>query len=139
MAVVSGGVLTFVIVGRQDQPIYEVDLTGPKEQQTQYLHQFVLHASLDAVDEAMWTSKELHLKTVDRFNNLFVTAYVTPGNARFLLLHDGKNDDAIRTFFTEVHELYLRIMLNPFHSPTTRITSKPFDQKVKLLAKRILS
>jgi hypothetical protein len=31
MAVVSGGVLTFVIVGRQDQPIYEVDLTGPKE------------------------------------------------------------------------------------------------------------
>lgn len=93
MAVVSGGVLTFVIVGRQDQPIYEVDLTGPKEvrccksstdlsisvchaafsllnglavtlmqQQTQYLHQFVLHASLDAVDEAMWTSKELHLK-----------------------------------------------------------------------------
>lgn len=49
------------------------------------------------------------LQTVDRFNNLFVTAYVTPGNARFLLLHEGKNDDAIRTFFTEVHELYLRV------------------------------
>jgi hypothetical protein len=32
------------------------------QQQTQYLHQFVLHASLDAVDEAMWSSKELHLK-----------------------------------------------------------------------------
>jgi hypothetical protein len=46
---------------------------------------------------------------VDRFNNLFVTAYVTPGNARFLLLHDGKSDDAIRGFFTEVQELYLRV------------------------------
>jgi hypothetical protein len=46
---------------------------------------------------------------VDRFNNLFVTAYVTPGNARFLLLHEGKNDDAIRSFFAEVHELYLRV------------------------------
>ncbi|WIA18416.1 hypothetical protein OEZ85_009876 [Tetradesmus obliquus] len=136
--VVPGGVLTFVIVGQQDHPIYEVDLTGPKEQQTQYLHQFVLHASLDAVDEAMWSSKELHLKTVDRFNNLFVTAYVTPGNARFLLLHDGKSDDAIRGFFTEVQELYLRIMLNPFHTASTRITSKPFDQKVKVLAKRML-
>jgi hypothetical protein len=32
------------------------------QQQTQYLHQFVLHASLDAVDEAMWSCKELHLK-----------------------------------------------------------------------------
>lgn len=36
------------------------------QQQTQYLHQFVLHASLDAVDEAMWSSKELHLKVVGR-------------------------------------------------------------------------
>lgn len=133
-------VLTFVIVGGKDQPLYEVDFTGPKEQQTQYLHQFVLHASLDAVDEAVWSkeSKDLHLKTVDRFNNLFVTAYVTPGNARFLLLHDGKNDDSIRSFFTEVHDLYLRVMLNPFHTPTTRITSKAFDQKVKALARRLL-
>lgn len=46
---------------------------------------------------------------MDRFNNLFVTAYVTPGNARFLLLHDGKNDDSIRSFFSEVYELYLRV------------------------------
>ncbi|KAF8059170.1 Trappc2 [Scenedesmus sp. PABB004] len=175
MAAVAGGVLTFVIVGQQDQPIYEVDLTGPKEvrgasarrrarrrraaaltrsraralarrppraaaaqQQTQYLHQFVLHASLDAVDEAMWASKELHLKTVDRFNNLFVSAYVTPGGARLLLLHDGRGDDAIRAFFAEVAELHLRVMLNPFHGPATRITSKPFDQKVKALAKRML-
>lgn len=92
MAVVQGGVLTFVIVGGKDQPIYEADFTGPKEvrgasciagtaadrsvadlvgfaclqQQTQYLHQFVLHASLDAVDEAMWSSKELHLKVSSR-------------------------------------------------------------------------
>jgi hypothetical protein len=51
------------------------------------------------------------LQTVDRFNNLFVTAYVTPGNARFLLLHEGKNDEAIRMFFTEVHELFLRVSL----------------------------
>lgn len=31
MAVVQGGVLTFVIVGGKDQPIYEADFTGPKE------------------------------------------------------------------------------------------------------------
>ncbi len=171
----ASSVLTFVLVGQNDHPIYEVDLTGPKEvsplaflagpglrrghaasllrlprgartrcspqQQLQYLHQFVLHAALDAVDEAMWTTKELHLKvrwharhnaidhalgstvparssfvllhhhlqTVDRFNALSVTAFVTPGNARLLMLHDGKSDDSIKTFFTEVYELYLRV------------------------------
>ncbi|KIY97195.1 Trafficking protein particle complex subunit 2, partial [Monoraphidium neglectum] len=106
----ASGVLTFVIVGQQDHPIYEVDLTGPKEQQAQYLHQFVLHAALDAVDEAMWGTKELHLKTVDRFNNLLVSAFVTPGGARLLLLHDGRGDDVVRAFFTDVYELYLRCL-----------------------------
>jgi hypothetical protein len=57
---------------------------------------------------------------VDRFNNLFVTAYVTPGNARFLLLHEGKNDDSIRSFFTEVYELYLRVSRRVCWSPASQ-------------------
>jgi hypothetical protein len=51
-------------------------------------------------------------QTVDRFNNLFVTAFVSPGSAKFLLLHDGKNDDSIRNFFLEVYDLYLRVRLS---------------------------
>ena len=46
---------------------------------------------------------------VDRFNNLFVTAFVTPGNTRFLLLHDGKNDDIIRGFYQDVYDVYLKV------------------------------
>jgi trafficking protein particle complex subunit 2 len=38
----------------------------------QYLHQFVLHASLDAVDEQLWTTTNMHLGVVDKFNNLQV-------------------------------------------------------------------
>lgn len=49
------------------------------------------------------------MQIVDRFNGLNVTAFVTPGNTRFLMLHDGRNDDAIRAFFTEVYELYIRV------------------------------
>jgi hypothetical protein len=33
----------------------------------------------------------------------------------------------------------VQVMLNPFHTPTTRITSKVFDQKVKALARKLLS
>uniref|UniRef100_A0A7R9UZR6 Trafficking protein particle complex subunit n=1 Tax=Chlamydomonas euryale TaxID=1486919 RepID=A0A7R9UZR6_9CHLO len=134
----SSSVLTLVIAGPTDQPLYEIDLTGPKEQQAQYLHQFVLHASLDAVDEALITSKECHLKVVDRFNNLMVTAFVTPGNARFLLLHDGRNDESIKAFFFELYELYVKIMINPFHGPATKISNREFDKRVKLLARRLL-
>lgn len=49
------------------------------------------------------------LQTVDRFNNLFVSAFVTPGGARLLLLHDGRGDDAVRAFFNDVYEVYLRV------------------------------
>lgn len=49
------------------------------------------------------------MQAVDRFNNLIVTAFVTPGNTRFLLLHDGRNDDACRAFFMDVYELYVKV------------------------------
>lgn len=52
------------------------------------------------------------MQAVDRFNNLVVTAFVTPGCARFLLLHDGRNDDAIKNFFTDVYEVYLKVSMH---------------------------
>ena len=38
----------------------------------QYLHQFVLHAALDAVEEAQWQTTAMHLSVVDKFNALQV-------------------------------------------------------------------
>lgn len=50
------------------------------------------------------------LQIVDRFNNnLFVSAFLTPGGTKFLLLHDGKADDSVRSFFYDVYELYVRV------------------------------
>ena len=51
------------------------------------------------------------LKLVDRFNDLLVYAFVTAGESRFLFLHDQRNEENVRDFFHEVHELYLRIQL----------------------------
>lgn len=40
------------------------------QERAQYLHQFVLHAALDAVEEQLWSTGAMHLGVVDRFNNL---------------------------------------------------------------------
>lgn len=74
-----------------------------------YLHQFVLHAALDAVNEQLWTTTSMHLGNVDKFNNLMVAAHVTAAHVRFLLLHDGKSDEAIRLFFKDVYDVYVRV------------------------------
>lgn len=76
-----------------------------------YLHQFVLHAALDAVNEQLWTTSNMHLGAVDKFNNLTVTAYTTAAHIKFLLLHDGRSDDTIRLFFRDVYEIYIRVGL----------------------------
>lgn len=74
-----------------------------------YLHEFVLHASLDNIDEAIWTTQSCYLKQVDRYYDLTVSAYATSSLVKFLLLHDSKNDDGIRSFFHDIHEYYIKV------------------------------
>ncbi|KAF5207442.1 Snare-like superfamily protein [Thalictrum thalictroides] len=53
-----------------------------------------------------------------------------------MLLHDSRNEDGIKSFFQEVHELYIKILLNPLYLPGSRITSSHFDTKVRALARK---
>ena len=50
-----------------------------------------------------------YLKLVDKFNDMSVSAFVTGGYIKFMLLHDGKNEDTIRQFFNELYELYVKV------------------------------
>jgi len=102
-------VASFVIVSRNDNPSYESEIgSAPKKDESAHLHQFILHAALDIVQDMEWTTNSMYLKVVDKFNELLVSVYVMAGHAKLMLLHDLRNEDGIRQFFQEVHELYIK-------------------------------
>lgn len=77
---------------------------------------------------------------IDTFNEWAVSAYVTGGQTRLLLLHDRSisNNDGIKNFFQEVHETYVKAMLNPLYATGTKIESRDFKTKVRSFAVRYL-
>ncbi|WOH05550.1 hypothetical protein DCAR_0624969 [Daucus carota subsp. sativus] len=130
----------FMIVSRNDIPIYEAEVgAAPKKEEAVHQHQFILHAALDIVQDIAWTTSAMFLKSIDRFNDLVVSVYVTAAiHTRLMLLHDSRNDDGIKSFFQEVHELYIKSLLNPLYLPGSRIKSSHFDTKVRALARKYL-
>ena len=40
-----------------------------------------------------------------------VSAYVTAAHIKFLLLHDGRSEEATKFFFRDVYDAYLRVWL----------------------------
>ncbi|CAH1425618.1 unnamed protein product [Lactuca virosa] len=109
----------FMIISKNDIPIYEAEVgSAPKKEEAAHQHQFILHAALDVVQDLAWTTSAMFLKSIDRFNDLVVSVYVTAGHILFIL---------------EVHELYIKILLNPLYLPGSRVTSSHFDTKAKCL------
>ncbi|KAH9331124.1 hypothetical protein KI387_003232, partial [Taxus chinensis] len=108
------------------------------KEEAAHQHQFILHAALDIVQDLQWTTSAMFLKGVDRFSDLVVSVYVTAvsiasslvciplststtsatlgarpppprvAHTRLMLLHDSRNEDGIKNFFQEVHELYIK-------------------------------
>ncbi|KAH9418524.1 trafficking protein particle complex subunit 2 [Dermatophagoides pteronyssinus] len=141
---VTGFSYYFVIVGRSDNPLFELEYStkgADPNLDHRYLTQFVAHAALDLVEEHSWTTPNMYLKCVDKFNEWFVTAFVG-GNSRikFLLLHNAPRIDEnnIKNFFLEMYELYTKFALNPLYVHHTPIQSKAFEKKSNNIAKKYL-
>ncbi|XP_023643569.1 trafficking protein particle complex subunit 2-like isoform X1 [Capsella rubella] len=128
----------FIIVGRNDIPIYEAEVGSAAKVHFLFLHCVLLHFLFLHWSLSYYYYLFRFLKSVDRFNVLVVSVYVTAGHTRLMLLHDSRNEDGIKSFFQEVHELYIKILLNPLYLPGSRIASSHFDTKVRALARKYL-
>ncbi|KAF3090330.1 TRAPP subunit [Orbilia oligospora] len=137
----------FVIIGTKDNPLYEAEFGSFKQggdgiakfrEEQRHMNQFIAHSSLDCIEDQQWASKEMYLKTVDKFNNTWVSCFLTGGNIKFLLVHDTRSDEPIRQFFTDVYDLYCKTLMNPFYEVNMAIRSQTFDQKIKAAAKKYL-
>lgn len=138
---------TLVIIASQsDTPVYTrtfppsvaAAVGAPPPPAPSTLELLVLNAALDAVDEAAWATRDSYLRTVDTFNDLVVSAYITAAGVRLLLLHDGRgaSEEGVRAFFVDVHELWARVALNPLYTEGEPVTSAVFHDRVGTAAAR---
>ncbi|KAI1854697.1 hypothetical protein JX266_000815 [Neoarthrinium moseri] len=172
----------FVIIGTQDNPLFEHEFGTSKQggdgqsrfsDEARHMNQFIAHSSLDIVEEVQWGTGQMYLKHVDRFFNSYMSCFITPSNAKFLLLHQPilpnsgssssgaaagaaavsssrastsiaanptspQTEEAVRSFFVEVYENWVKATMSPFYRVNMEITSPVFRQRVAAAGRKYL-
>lgn len=62
--------------------------------------------------------------------NLQIHCFITPANTKFLLLHEQRSEEQIKTFFNDAYELFTRMQMSPFFNPNERIDSPAFHVRM---------
>ncbi|KAL7479491.1 hypothetical protein ACHAW6_005219 [Cyclotella cf. meneghiniana] len=108
--------ILFVIVGK-NEPLFEAELdTHPGAQGNDLStrqNYFVLHSALDLVEKSAWTTTNMYLRVVDKVNHQQVSTFITAGNVKFMLLHGGKGEEVIKSFFNDVYGYYVKVRCIP--------------------------
>lgn len=101
----------------------------------------IVHVSLDIIEERVRnaipvTAKDdMYLGFLGPVEDYRVYAYVTNSAVKFIaVLHDSPvRESELRSFFAEVHKIYVNVMSNPFAVIGERITSQQFEKRVHSL------
>ncbi|MCJ1223490.1 TRAPP subunit [Toensbergia leucococca] len=86
----------FCIVGTRDNPLFELEFGTSKQggdgqarfsPEARAMNPFIVHSSLDIVEEVQWLSPQMYLKRIDQFSTSHISTFLTPTLTKFLLLH----------------------------------------------------
>lgn len=133
---------------------------------SRYMNQFIIHAAIDIVEEAQWLTPNMWLKVIDNYapTNSHISCFITGTNVRFMLLHQPsgptavtgsrastlssssiamnptspQTEDAIRQFMTEVYEIWVKTLMNPFYKVGDVIKSPVFRGRVAAAGRKWL-
>ncbi|MCJ1364671.1 TRAPP subunit [Acarospora aff. strigata] len=175
----------FCIIGTKDNPLFEHEFGTSKaggdgiarfRPEARHMNQFVVHSSLDIVEEVQWLTGNMYLKIIDRFQSSHISCFLTGGNIKFLLLHlptpppsasgassalnpstsslssrvsssstsiaanptSPATEEAIRQFMTEVYEVWVKNLMNPFYRVNMEVKSPVFRQRVAAAGRKYL-
>ncbi|KAF2965322.1 hypothetical protein GQX73_g8252 [Xylaria multiplex] len=163
----------FVIVGTEDNPLFEYEFGTSKAggdgqarfpEQARHMNQFIVHSSLDIVEEDQWGTGQMYLKCIDRFYNNYVSCFMTGGNVKFMLLHQPpsssvsstannprsststiatnptspQTEEAVRAFMLEVYESWVKTLMSPFYRVNMEVRSPIFRQRVAAAGRKYL-
>ena len=119
----------FAVVG-DNNLLFSMELKelDPSAADKSYLYQFILYASLDSLDLKDTTAFR---ENIDSSDANCISAYVTAGQAAFLLLHPKKKMDSIKKFFKQVHTAYAELLMNPFYDVKSPIEDEKFRKAVQ--------
>lgn len=124
-------------------------------------------SSSNAATQQLLKNDNCYLSRVDHFYGHVVTAYITYSGLKFVMVHcnvnsvteGGSNNSTIdpnnqamvtgtglvhvddtkcKNFYQEVHELYVKTLLNPFHKLGQAITNPEFNARVHIIASKYL-
>ncbi|RKF54089.1 Transport protein particle 20 kDa subunit [Golovinomyces cichoracearum] len=159
----------FAIIGTKDNSLFEYEFGTSKQggdgiarfpEQARHMNQFIVHSSLDIVEEVQWGTGQMYLKGIDRFYNNYVSCFITGGNIKFILLHapsqlaasnisrgntsiatnpnSPQTEEAIKQFFLEIYENWVKVIMNPFYHVNMEVKSPVFKARVAAAGKKYL-
>lgn len=133
---------------------------------SRYMNQFIIHAAIDIVEEAQWLTPNMWLKVIDHYapTNSHISCFMTGTNVRFMLLHQPsgpvivgasrastlssssiamnptspQTEDAIRQFMTEIYEIWVKTLMNPFYKIGSEVKSPIFRARVAAAGRKWL-
>ena len=104
------------IIDRENIPILHLPLV-PVGQDDDSVLDMVLLSAVETLDAKLaHLNTQLYLKQLDKLTGEWtVSAFVTMGYTKFLLIHPSKVDEAtLKIFFGDVHAAFVKYYMSPF-------------------------